>query len=96
MSNGASTIPFLTRIGTNSPSAYRKKDTGVTVPNIESYKIESQAEADAYLNDIFSDKQRRSMDEAVVHANRLIADGHIRSYFLSQAQKLLSSDDRQI
>lgn len=67
----------------------------MTVHKIESYKIESEAEADAYLSDLFSDPQRRSMDEAVVRADMHIPSEQIRSYFLSQAEKLLSLRDGQ-
>jgi hypothetical protein len=63
----------------------------MTAHKIESYKIESEDEVDAYLKDLFSDPQRRSMDEIIVRANKHIHSKRIRSYFLSKAEKLLSS-----
>jgi hypothetical protein len=67
----------------------------MTAGNIESYKIECEDEADAYLKDLFSDPQRRSMDEAAVRADKYITSEHIRNYFLSQAKKWLSTSDSQ-
>ncbi|WP_116138083.1 hypothetical protein [Trinickia diaoshuihuensis] len=67
----------------------------MTVRNIESYKIESEDEADAYLKDLFSDPQRRSMAEAAARADKYITSEHIRNYFLSQAKKSLSTSDSE-
>ncbi|MEQ5842980.1 hypothetical protein N0A02_26345 [Paraburkholderia acidicola] len=62
---------------------------------IESYKIEDEDEADAYLKDLFADPRRWSMDEVVARADMYISSERIRSYFLSQAKKWLSLHDGQ-
>jgi hypothetical protein len=61
---------------------------------VESFKIESEAEADAYLEYLFNDPKHRTMDEATVRAERYIPDERIKNYFLSQAENRLTPRDR--
>lgn len=57
---------------------------------IKPFKIESESEADAYLKDLLSKHEYRSMREVEEHATQLISDAALRLYFISKAKELLN------
>jgi hypothetical protein len=58
---------------------------------IETFKIENEDEADAYLRDLFAKPEYRSMNEVYVRAQKLITDKHLRDYFINKAKAILES-----
>lgn len=56
---------------------------------IEPYKIESESEADAYLNDLLAKQEYRSIHEVERRAAKLIPDDKLRKYFISMAREIL-------
>lgn len=58
--------------------------------SIESFKIETEFEADEYLDDLLSRPKFRSMDEVNIRARKYIIDERIRDYFIEQAERRLN------
>ncbi|WP_445367849.1 hypothetical protein ACH5Y9_23980 [Methylomonas sp. BW4-1] len=56
---------------------------------IEKFKIESESEADAFLRDLLSNQEYRSMNEVEYRAQELIINEPLRKYFMHKAQELL-------
>ena len=56
---------------------------------ISPFKIESESEADAYLKDLLSKHENRSMREVEERATQLISDAVLRVYFINKARELL-------
>ncbi|MFC7519897.1 hypothetical protein ACFQS6_06090 [Xanthomonas populi] len=57
---------------------------------IESYRIERESEADAYLSDLLAKEEYRSMLEVEHRANKFIPDDdELRSYFINKAREIL-------
>lgn len=57
---------------------------------IESFKIESESEADAYLEDFLMQKEYQSMTEVQKRASQFIPNKNIRIYFVNKARKILN------
>jgi|GEM_PF-3798597 len=58
---------------------------------IESFKIESESEADDYLKDLLKIKENRSISEVSTRAQHLIKDENIKNYFINKAREILKS-----
>ena len=58
---------------------------------IETFKIEDESEADAYLRDLLAKPEYRSMDEVYVRAQKLIPDSRLRNYFINRAKVILET-----
>ena len=58
---------------------------------IETFKIEDESEADAYLRDLLANPEYRSMDEVYVRAQKLIPDARLRNYFINRAKVILET-----
>ena len=52
---------------------------------VESFKIESEAEADAYLKDLLAKPEHRSLTEVRVRMKSLIRDKRLQDYFVERA-----------
>jgi hypothetical protein len=57
---------------------------------IEAYKIQSEIEADTYLEEMFDKPEYRSIDEVMIRASRYIIDEPIRRYFIHKAKEMLA------
>ena len=69
------------------PHVHRQK--GAQMPNVESWKIESEAEADAYLKDMLSKPEYRRDDELLLRAQKHVPDAAIRVYFIDKGREML-------
>ena len=58
---------------------------------IETFKIEDESEADAYLRDLLAKPEYRSMDEVYVRAQKLIPDARLRNYLINRAKVILET-----
>ncbi len=58
---------------------------------IKPHMIESESEADAYLKDLLTKSEYRSMDEVKMRAQRLIKDENLKNYFINKAKEILGS-----
>lgn len=58
---------------------------------ITPYKIESEAEANAYLNDLLEKKEYQSILEIERISLSLIDDDKLRTYFIEKAKSILNS-----
>lgn len=56
---------------------------------VESFVIETEAEADDYLGDVLKHDEYRSMNEIEARAHSYIKDARIKDYFLSKAREML-------
>ncbi|UKE66761.1 hypothetical protein [Xanthomonas graminis] len=56
---------------------------------IESYKIENEFEADAYLRDLLAKEEFRSICEVEQRATQFVPDHKLRAYFINQAKEIL-------
>jgi hypothetical protein len=63
----------------------------VTKPTIETYKIESEADADYYVTSLLADPQYRSIAVVNMRAQQLISDPQLRKYFIAKGQEILNS-----
>jgi uncharacterized protein (DUF1810 family) len=61
----------------------------LAMPNIESWKIESIDEADAYLKDLLAKPEYRSLDEIQIRANQYIEDPDVKKYFITKGREIL-------
>lgn len=57
--------------------------------NIESFKIENEEEADAYLEDLLKNPDYRSLDEIKLRAQKLIPNRELANYFIAKGVKIL-------
>jgi hypothetical protein len=58
---------------------------------IETFKIENEDEADAYLRDLLAKPEYRSMSEVYMRAKKLIPDAHLRNYFINRAKAIVET-----
>lgn len=58
---------------------------------VESWKIETEEEADSYLRDLLSKPEYRSMDEVQARAQRFVPDDQLRAYFINKGREILGS-----
>jgi hypothetical protein len=58
---------------------------------VQSYVVEHETEADAYLSELFKTRENRSMDVVLVHAQRVTKDDRFRTYFVNKAAELLKT-----
>jgi hypothetical protein len=63
----------------------------MTVGSVEPFAIENEGEADAYLRDLLSHREFRSMDEVRIRAGKYIKDAHLKDYFINQATELVKT-----
>jgi hypothetical protein len=61
------------------------------VPNIEEWKIESEAEADDYLKDVLSKPEYRRVDELLLRAQAHVPNKEIRVYFINKGREMLKA-----
>lgn len=54
-----------------------------------SYSIDSEEEADSYLNSLFNNEKYRTTDEVLIRAEKYIADSNIKKYFIAKAKEKL-------
>lgn len=59
---------------------------------VEPFIIESEAEADNYLNDLLEELALRSMDEVYLRAHKLIRDENLKQYFINKAKGILAAE----
>ena len=57
---------------------------------ISTYKIESEAEADSYLNDLLEKREYQSISEVERRSLKLIDDEKLRKYFIKKAIAILT------
>jgi hypothetical protein len=58
---------------------------------VQSYVVEHETEADAYLRELFKTNENRSKDVVLVHAQRVTKDDRYRTYFVDKAAELLKA-----
>ena len=63
----------------------------MSVGPVQSYVVEHETEADAYLRELFKTNENRSMDVVLVHAQRVTKDDRFRTYFINTAGELLKA-----
>ena len=56
---------------------------------IQTFFIERETEADSYLSALLAEPENRSMDVVRAHAQRLIKDDDLKTYFLIRAKQTL-------
>lgn len=61
------------------------------MPNIESFKIENEQEADDYLKDLLDKHEYRRVDEVLLRAQKLIPDARLRVYFIDKGKAMLKA-----
>lgn len=57
---------------------------------LESFKIESELEADAYLHDLLTTLEYRSMGEIQRRADAYIPNTKLKRYFITKASVMLN------
>jgi hypothetical protein len=65
------------------------RESHMTVGPIETFVIEHESEADAYLDDLLKKPENRSMDVVERHADLRIKDASIRKYFIAKGKALI-------
>lgn len=60
-------------------------------PAIQSFQIESEAEADDYLKSLLGRQEYRSMDEVRMRAQKYIINVKLKNYFIDKAAEILKS-----
>jgi hypothetical protein len=63
----------------------------MNVGPIQSYRIESESEADEYLTSLFEKPEYRSMGEVEMRAVKYINDANLKNYFITKAQAYLDN-----
>ena len=58
---------------------------------ISPYKIESETEADSYLQDLLERSEYQSISEVEHRSIKLIDDEKLRKYFIEKAKSILNS-----
>lgn len=61
------------------------------MPNIESYRIDSEYEADDYLKHLLDEPEYRRDDEILLRAQKFIPDVCIRVYFIDKGREMLKA-----
>ena len=56
---------------------------------VESFIIERESEADAYLDDLLKKPEYRSLDETKIRAQKYIKDDKLKKYFINKAEEML-------
>jgi hypothetical protein len=59
------------------------------INNVEPYVIDSESEADMYLNELFKKEKYRSIGEVQIRAELHIRDAIIKKYFIAKAEEML-------
>jgi hypothetical protein len=62
---------------------------GANMPNIESWTIDSEEEANDYLKDLLAKPEYRRVDEVLLRAQKYIPDARIRVYFINKGKEML-------
>ncbi|MGB5854904.1 MAG: hypothetical protein WBH20_06565 [Oceanisphaera sp.] len=57
---------------------------------ISPYKIESETEADSYLQDLLEKREYQSISEVEYRSIKLIDDEKLRKYFIEKAKSILN------
>jgi hypothetical protein len=55
------------------------------------FVIETEAEADEFLSELFQRSEYRSLDEAVKRAQRFVSDDRLKAYLIERARQLLKN-----
>jgi hypothetical protein len=63
----------------------------MTIMIVESYRIESESEADDYLRDLLAKPEYRSMNEVNMRAQQLIKNDRLKSHFIKKAKEILQT-----
>ena len=63
---------------------------------IEPYKIESESEADYYLQELLKHHKYRSMNEVIMRAQQYIKDDRLKNYFINKAKEMLKTYGHEI
>jgi hypothetical protein len=63
----------------------------MSIGPVQSYVVEHESEADAYLRELFNTRENRSMDVVRIHAQRVTKDDRYRTYFVDKAAELLKA-----
>ena len=63
---------------------------------VEPYTMDSESEADEYLDGLFKEPKNRSMDEVHMRAQKLIKDPNIKKYFVNKAKEMLRAFGHEI
>jgi hypothetical protein len=63
----------------------------MAIAPIKSFTIDTESEADEYLNDLFREPKYRSMTEVDIRAHKYIRNDNLRRYFLAKAAELLKT-----
>jgi hypothetical protein len=63
----------------------------MSIGPVQSYVVEHETEADAYLRELFKTRENRSMDVVRAHAQRVTKDDRYRTYFVDKAAELLKA-----
>ena len=58
---------------------------------VKPYVIESELEADTYLNDLLKNEKYRSIEEVRIRAEKYIRDAIIKKYFIAKAEEMLQN-----
>jgi hypothetical protein len=58
---------------------------------INPFAIESEAEVDEYLSELFERPEYRSLNEAVARAHKFITDDRLKAYLIERARQLLKN-----
>ena len=63
---------------------------------VESFRIESESEADDYLRDLLAKHEYRSMNEVNMRAQKYIKDKYLKNYFINKAREILKTYGHEI
>jgi hypothetical protein len=72
----------------------RNRSKAVAIGPVEEFRIESEAEADAYLKDLLAKPEYRSLAEVRSRAAALVRDKRLQDYFVERAKEILKTYDR--
>jgi hypothetical protein len=61
------------------------------ISEIQSFRIDTESDADEYLDELLRDSKYRSMDEIEGRAQTLIKDEKIRDYFVERGKEKLKT-----
>jgi transcriptional regulator with XRE-family HTH domain len=84
-------VIFVDENGEGPGVRLRKIHKGEEIMKVETFKIESEAEADDYLKDLLEKDEYRSMNVVEVRAQELIKDEHLKNYFINKAKEILKA-----
>jgi hypothetical protein len=63
----------------------------MAVGPINPFAIETEAEVDEFLSELFQKPEYRSLDEAVKRAQKFVTDDQLKAYLIEQARQLLNN-----